>query len=235
MKLTVTTATAVAVLVAAPLAAAAPAPASVGVAPAAAASPAAVAKTHHRKRRSARCHVARGGRVVTKTKQVLVFKSSIDNTFYCARPNGGKILMGMSQTQADEFTSFHVDHVRVAGAFVAYRSWLNNNGAVQSPAFNLVGPRGNVVTGLSIGPDDGILFPTADGGLVWLMGSGDMAQLRATGGPYGAPGPPPSPLAPETRGRVLDTGAIDAASVQVTGNTVTWVNAGVAKTFTPSA
>jgi hypothetical protein len=214
MKLTVAAATAVAVLVAAPLAAAAAAPS------------AAVVK---------RCHVPRGGRTIRKTKQVLVFKSSVDNTFYCARPNGRKILMGTSQSEAVEFISFQVDHVRIAGRFVAYRSWTSNNGAVQSPAFNLVGPRGNVVTGLSVGPDDGILFPTADGGLVWLVGSGDMAQLRATGGPYGEPGPPPPLLAPETRGRVLDTGAIDPASVQVTGNTVTWVNAGVARTFTPGA
>ena len=91
-----------------------------------------------------------------------------------------------------------------------------------------------MVTGLSVGPDDGILFPTADGGLVWLMGSGDMAQLRATGGPYGVPGRRRR-LPLRTRGRVLDTGAIDPASVQVSGNTVTWVNAGVAKTFTPGA
>ena len=215
MKLAVTAATAVAVLVSAHLAGAVGAPS------------AAVAKT--------RCHVPRGGRTIRKTKQVLVFKSSVDNTFYCARPNGRKILMGTSQSEAVEFISFQVDHVRIAGTFVAYRSWTNNNGGVQSPAFNLVGPRGNVVTGLRVGTDDGILFPTADGGLVWLVGSGDMAQLRATGGPYGEPGPPPAPLAPETRGRVLDTGAIDPASVQVTGNTVTWVNAGVARTFTPGA
>lgn len=223
MKLAVSAATAVAVLVAAPFAAAAAAPS------------AAVAKAHHAKRRTARCSVPRGGRTIRKTKQVLVFKSSVDNTFYCARPNGRKILMGTSQSEAVEFVSFQVDHVRIAGAFVAYRSWTSANGAVANPAFNLVGPRGNVVTGLSVGPDDGILFPTADGGLVWLMGSGDMAQLRATGGPYGVPGPAPPPLAPETRGRVLDTGAIDPASVQVSGNTVTWVNAGVAKTFTPGA
>jgi hypothetical protein len=133
--------------------------------------------------------------------------------------------MGGRASESEEFHGFIVDHVRVAGAFVAYRSGVGGQAIVQSPRSTCSVPGGNVVTGLSVGPDDGILFPTADGGLVWLMGSGDMAQLRATGGPYGDPGPPP-PLAPETRGRVLDTGAIDPASVQVTGNTVTWVNAG---------
>jgi hypothetical protein len=176
--------------------------------------------------------------LITKTKQVLVFKhdTSPGNTWYCARPNGRKILMGTPASEQEEFVGYPLDHVRVAGAFVAYRSAVRIDGiGVVGATFNLVGPRGNVVTGLSVGSDDGILFPSADGGLVWLMGSGDMAQLRATGGPYGDPGPPPPPLAPETRGRVLDTGAIDPASVQVTGNTVTWVNAGVAKTFTPGA
>ena len=234
MKPTVSAATAVAVLVGAPLAAA-PAPASVGAAPAAAALPAAVAQTHHGKRRRARCHVARGGSVITKTKQVLLFETSQENTFYCARPNGRPILMGRSTSERDEFVGFIVDDVRIAGAFVAYRFHItNDNKNVFEPSFSLVGPRGNVVTRLRVGPDDGILFPTADGGLVWLVGSGDMAQLRATGGPYGDPGPAPAD-GPETRGRVLDTGAIDPASVQVTGNTVTWVNAGVAKTFTPGA
>ena len=238
MKLAVSGATAVAVLVAAPLAAAAPAPASFGTAPAAAAPPAAVAKAHPGKRRTPRCHVPRGSAwvLIKKTKRVLVFKhdTSPGNTWYCARPNGRKILMGTPASEQEEFVGYPVDHVRVAGAFVAYRSAVRIDGIVQSATFNLVGPRGNVVTGLRVGTDDGILFPTADGGLVWLVGSGDTAQLRATGGPYGDPGPPP-PLAPETRGQVLDTGAIDPASVQVTGNTVTWVNAGVARTFTPGA
>ena len=234
MKLWVSAAIAVSVLVAAPLAAAAPEPASVRAAHAAA-SPTAMAKTHHGKRRSARCHVTRGSRVITKTKQVLLFETSQENTFYCARPNGRPILMGRSTSEQDEFVRFVVDQVHIAGAFVAYRFYIgNDNQDVLGPSFNLVGPRGNVVTGLSVGPDDRILLPTADGGLVWLMGSGDLAQLRATGGPYGDPGPKPA-SGPETRGRVLDTGAIDPASVQVTGNTVTWVNGGVAKTFTPGA
>ena len=238
MKLTVLAATALAVLVAAPLAAADPAPASVGAARAAAATPGAVAKAHHRTRRPPRCHVPHGSDwvLITKTKQVLVFKhdTSPGDTWYCARPNGRKILMGTPASEQEEFVGYPVDHVRVAGAFVAYRSAVRIDGIVQSATFNLVGPRGNVVTGLRVGTDDGILFPTADGGLVWLVGSGDTAQLRATGGPYGDPGPPPA-LAPETRGQVLDTGAIDPASVQVAGNTVTWVSAGVAKTFTPGA
>jgi hypothetical protein len=238
MKLTVLPATALAVLVAAPLAAADPAPASVGAARAAAAAPGAVAKAHHRKRRAPRCHVPRGSDwvLIKKTKRVLVFKhdTSPGDTWYCARPNGRKILMGTPASEQEEFVGYPVDHVRVAGAFVAYRSAVRIDGIVQSATFNLVGPRGNVVTGLRVGTDDGILFPTADGGLVWLVGSGDTAQLRATGGPYGDPGPPP-PLAPETRGQLLDTGAIDPASVQVAGNTVTWVSAGVAKTFTPGA
>jgi hypothetical protein len=233
MKLTVS-ATAVAVLVAAPLAAAAPEPASVGAAPAAAPT-AGVAKTHHGKRRPARCRLPRGATVIAKTKQVLVYKTERDNTLYCARPNGRRIVMGRPESQKDEFVGFVVDDVQVAGAFVAYRFHVtNDNQSVLDPSFNLVGPRGNVVHELSVGPDDGTLFPTADGGLVWLVGNGDMAQLRATGGPYGDPGPPP-PAPPETRGRVLDTGAIDPASVQVTGNTVTWVNAGVARSFTPGA
>jgi hypothetical protein len=238
MKLAVSAATAVAVFVAAPLAAAVPAPASIGAARAAAAAPGAVAKAHHRKRRAPRCRVPHGSDwvLITKTKQVLVFKhdTSPGDTWYCARPNGRRILMGTPASEQEEFVGYPVDHVRVAAAFVAYRSAVRIDAIVQSATFNLVGPRGNVVTGLRVGADDGILFPTADGGLVWLVGSGDTAQLRATGGPYGDPGPPP-PLAPETRGQVLDTGAIDPASVQVAGNTVTWVSAGVAKTFTPGA
>jgi hypothetical protein len=198
-----------------------------------------VAKAHHRKRRAPRCHVPRGSDwvLIKKTKRVLVFKedTSPGDTWYCARPNGRKILMGTPASEQEEFVGYPVDHVRVAGAFVAYRSAVRIDGIVRSATFNLVGPRGNVVTGLTVGPDDGILFPTADGGLVWLVGGDDMAQLRATGGPYGDPGPPPPPLAPETRGQVLDTGAIDPASVLVAGNTVTWVSAGVAKTFTPGA
>ena len=73
---------------------AAPEPASVGAAPAAAAPPAAVAKTQHGKRRPARCHVPRGGTVITKTRQVLVYETSQQNTFYCPRSNGRRIRTG---------------------------------------------------------------------------------------------------------------------------------------------
>src|SRR4051794_35525127 len=105
MKPTVSAATAVAVLVAAPLAAAAPALASVGAAPAAAAAPGAVAKAHHRKRRTARCHLPRGSDwvLIKKTKRVLVFKhdTSPGDTWYCARPNGRKILMGTPASEQE--------------------------------------------------------------------------------------------------------------------------------------
>jgi len=108
--------------------------------------------------------------------------------------------------------------VRVAGASVAYRFAVMVNSMVRQ---NPYGPPSTWsvlgatwVTGLSIGPDDGVLFPTAGGGLVWLVGNGDMAQLRATGGPYGDPGPPPPAL--ETPG-LSRTREDDPASVQVTG------------------
>ena len=137
MRLTVLAATALAVLVAAPLATATPAPASVGAARAAAAAPAAVAKAHHGKRRTPRCHVPHGSDwvLIKKTKQVLVFKhdTSPGNTWYCARPNGRKILMGGRASESDEFHGFIVDHVRVAGAFVAYRSGVGGQATWRAP------------------------------------------------------------------------------------------------------